>query len=98
MAILLLEEVDLKKIKQRFKEVGGSYHEVDLGYPNIGDKWTFDNVRKIHFQDWKNISEKIKEDYKNREIDYNLILASANLADRSDRIARCFTRHYKLKK
>jgi len=95
MAILLQNEVNISEINKRFEEMSGRHHEVELGYPNINDKWTLENERKVHTEDWKIITEQIKEDYK--EIDYDLILASAHCADKVFRTASCFTCYYKLK-
>ncbi len=96
MAILLEEEVDIKKIRQRFDKKGGKYHEVELGYPDINEKWTFKNEIKIHTQDLDTIIQSVQEDYK--EINYDLIIITfSNIMARSIRTANVYTDLYKLK-
>jgi len=95
MAVLLEEEVDFNKIKERFVKVRDGFHKLELGYPDIGEKWTSKNENKIHPQDWKLITEKIKEKYE--EFDYDLILISAHYSDWTGRFFNFFSDCYRLK-
>lgn len=94
MLVLIDKEVDIKRIEERFLEKGKKYHRIDLGYPDIGVSWEFEELRKIHPQDWRQLSAKIMEEYKNEDVD--LIIASARMSDTSFRSAECYTTSYKM--
>ena len=96
MTILRTEDVQLKGIEERFEEKGGKYHYIRLGCPDIGRDWQPEDFMKLHIEDWRIITSKIRQDYSGT--DYDLIIASAYVSQRTvGRAAECWTNFYKMK-
>jgi hypothetical protein len=96
MAILLEEEVDIKKIEKRFIEIKSGYHEIDVGYPDINKEWDFKENKLIHPQDLNLITKQIMENYKEMNYDLILIMTPTRLNKGIDRFFGCFSTCYNL--
>jgi len=89
MIILKKDEVNLDKILKRFEKIVdfAVLDDVDLGFPEIGEKWYFANQYMIHLQDYKAISAAIQKDVTGKE--YSLIVVDEPyVKDRHGRYAR----------